>query len=73
MLGARPRHPLLQVPPLPDAVRPPPLEPMPTQGARRPVAPVVRRPPVTARPARAKAAPATLQTGLTEIVFGAER
>lgn len=73
MLGARPRHPLLQVPPPPEAVRPPPLEPMPTQGARRPAAPVVRRPPVTARPARPKTAPATLQTGLTEIVFGAER
>ncbi|MBN8993908.1 MAG: hypothetical protein J0H94_01690 [Rhizobiales bacterium] len=75
MLGARPRHPLLQVPPLPDPVRPPPLQPQPqpmtTQGPRRPVAPVLRRPPVAARPARAKAtAPAS--SGLTEIVFGAE-
>jgi GT2 family glycosyltransferase len=78
MLGARPRHPLLQVAPLAGPVRPAPA-PMPATAPGRPVAPVLRRPPVAAGPVAARPAPRnkapaapSLQRGLTEIVFGAE-
>jgi GT2 family glycosyltransferase len=77
MLGARPRHPLLQVPPLPEPAPPAPL-PMGAAPADR-GGPVVRRPPPVAarpapaaRPARPKAPAPAGQAGLTEIVFGAE-
>jgi hypothetical protein len=77
MLGPRPRHPLLQVPPLAEPVRPAPTSVMVAE-ARRPAAPVLRRPPVPARPVpvakpvRAKATAPSFQRGSTEIVFGAE-
>jgi GT2 family glycosyltransferase len=78
MLGARPRHPLLQVPPLPEPARPAPTSVMVAE-ARRPAAPVLRRPPApparpvpVAKPVRAKVASPSFQRGSTEIVFGAE-
>lgn len=64
MLGARPRHPLLQIPAAPEPVG----AALPAPAVRRPSPPpVLRRPPaVAARPA------ARPKAGLTEIVFGAE-